>query len=150
MHRHSYWNITERLNKYPGDPIRYLLGLLATGTLDDGTKVYIPEYLSEWQVSATSGPAADVTATRPAGGPNTRYYITGFHVGYNAAQIGTATLKANGVAVATFDVHNFRDVVFSCPLMVGTDDSSVGLTLSAGASGVVGVVGRVSIEGFTL
>ena len=119
---------------------------ILTGKLADGASTFLPVPVSEWVQQHVPAAAAVATATRAAGPAGSRHYVTGISGSYGAAQIGTMRLLAGATVLATFHVHNQRDLDFKAPVEIPVD-TAVTADLSAGGAGVVGAV---ALRGYTL
>lgn len=117
-----------------------LLRVLASGKNPDGTDY---ERSTEWSAQADAT-AALATATRAAEADSS-HYVTAIEASYGSGQIGTLTVRAGATVLFTQAVHNQREIAFHTPLKLPAGTSAVA-ELSAGS---VGVVGRVSLHGYT-
>lgn len=121
-----------------------LLATLTSGQNRDNTPFFGQGEVSEWSVTATATAAA-ATATRAAEAGKS-HYITGISGSFGAAQIALMTLSDGVTVIGNFHVHNQRDVHFDKPVRI-TAGNAASMTLAAGAAGVVGAV---TLRGYTV
>lgn len=101
---------------------------------------------AEWTELATADNAL-ATANRPAVAGE-RHYITGVSASFNAAAAGKLLEILDGATVIWRGyVHDHLSVSFAQPIG-GTAGAAVSARLTA--SGTLGVVGAVSVSGYTL
>ena len=103
---------------------------------------------STWAATANQDNAT-ATATQAApNGSAQSHYIRSIHVGYTNANAGkVATLKFGTTTIATFNVHNSRDIYFGDAGLKVTTGAAVSVELAA--SGTAGQNGHVAITGYT-
>lgn len=102
-----------------------------------------------WTEDGTSADNAAVTVTH-AEESGAFHYIGKVFASYDAAAIGTLTIKKGSTTLLTLDVHNQREVDLSgFPLAGNAFDGSnagdVSASLTAGGSGNIGHVSMIGI-----
>lgn len=99
---------------------------------------------AEWTQTATADNAmASVTRAAEVG---KRHYITGISASFSAANVKLLELKDGAAVIGNFHVHNQRDVEFGVPIELTANSAA---ELSLPASGTAGVIGAVTLRGFT-
>ena len=97
-----------------------------------------------WSITTTADNAS-ATATR-AGESGKSHYITQVSGSFSAAATKLLTLSDGGTVIANLHVVNQRDIALARPLKL-TAGQAAAVTLAA--SGAAGVVGAVTLSGFT-
>ncbi|MBT9177518.1 MAG: hypothetical protein DDT20_01852 [Firmicutes bacterium] len=97
-----------------------------------------------WSVTVTADNAAAIAIRIGVAGQS--HYITCIAGSLGAVLIRLMTLTDGTVIVGNFHVHNQRDIVFAKPLRL-TMGSAAELRLAA--SGTAGVIGAVTMSGYT-
>lgn len=119
--------------------------VLATDVaLPAGTNVIGDVSPAEWSITATADNAA-ATATRAAEAGKS-HYITAIFGSFSAAAIKLATLKDGTTVIGNYYVHNADSVPLARPLKI---TSGAAAELSLAASGTAGVIGAVTLKGYT-
>ncbi|MHA1754690.1 MAG: hypothetical protein ACTSYR_04150 [Candidatus Odinarchaeia archaeon] len=101
--------------------------------------------VSTWSVTATAD--NDVATATKTAEEGKSHYITSISGSFSAAAIQLMELKDDTDTIGNYHVHNQRDIVFAKPVKI-TAGNAVSLTLAASGSG--GVIGAVTLVGFTL
>lgn len=131
-------------------PTRVVIyGVAADGTAQaietDGAGIKSYEDASTWSVTATADNLA-VTATRAAEAGKS-HYITSISGGYSNAAIGLMEMKDGVATVGNYHTHDQRDVALSRPLKI-TEGALAEISLEA--SGTAGIIGAVTMTGYTV
>lgn len=118
---------------------------VATELLSDSGGIVTKPDASTWSITATSDNAI-ATATKAAEAGKS-HYITSIAGSYSAANIGLITVSDGAAVVGNYHTHNQRDVVLSRPFRAVSGNA---VSVSLAASGTVGVIGAVTITGYTV
>jgi hypothetical protein len=103
--------------------------------------------LTSWAEGANADNLA-ATATKAAGGTATRHYVTGVSGSFSAAAAGKELLLKDGATViGRWYVHNQLHITFPVPIEI-SDNAAAEAVLAA--SGTLGVLGAVTLTGFTV
>ena len=65
-----------------------------------------------------------------------RHFVSGINASFSVTAVDTVRLRSGTTQVASFSVHNQRDIVFDPPLRF-PDETAVNATLDLGASGTL-------------
>lgn len=104
-----------------------------------------PDAVATWSETTTAdNAAATVTKAAEAG---KSHYITSISGSFSAAAIRLATLKDGATTKGNFHVHNQREITFDKPLKI---TAGAAAELSLAASGTAGVIGAVTMQGYTI
>lgn len=121
-----------------------ILAVLASGQNPDGTEFVASGGVSSWSITATAdNAAASVTRAAVAG---QSHYITSIAAGFSAAAIKLLTLADGAAVIGNFYVHNRETIVFPLPIKLTANQAAA---LQLAASGTLGVIGSVTMTGFT-
>lgn len=101
--------------------------------------------ISTWVVTATAD--NNIATATKAAETGKSHYVTSISGSFSAAAIQLMQLKDGTTTIGNYHVHNQRDIVFAKPIKI-TAGNAVSLTLAA--SGSAGVVGAVTLAGFTI
>lgn len=112
---------------------------------DGDGRVLVSGRPATWSVTATADNLA-ATATKAAE-TGKSHYVTSISGAFSAAAIKLMTLKDGTTIVGNHYVHNEFGLTFPAPIKL-TSGNLAGLSLAA--SGTVGVIGAVNLNGFTL
>jgi hypothetical protein len=89
---------------------------------------------------------ATVTRAAPAGG--IAHYVTSIAGGFSAASVGLKLVLKQGAAeIGRWNVDNSTVLAFSSPIRI---EAGKAVSLELDASGTVGVVGSVTLTGYTV
>mgnify|MGYP005855723313 CR=1 FL=1 len=106
----------------------------------------ITEVTPQWSVPASADNAV-ATATR-AGEPGRTHFVSGFLASFSAQVAGKElTLSDGGTVIVRTHVHNSLALMLPKPLRITPGQP---VTLSLQASGSAGVVGAVTLFGYTV
>lgn len=110
------------------------------------TDYEVAPYRSSWSVVA-SATAADATATK-TGVPNTRHFLVTVDASYSSsATSGLLTVRFGTNVVAQKTVHGAGAFDFTFKGLAADVGQDISATLAAGGAGIVG---HVTITGFSL
>lgn len=134
-------------SEVPNKVIMY--GVDANGTeqpiATDGSGLKSYEDVATWSITTTADNlAATVTKAAEAG---LSHYVTSVAGSYSNAAIGLLTVKDGAAIIGNYHAHDQRDVSLSRPLRI--TENSV-LEVSLAASGTAGIIGAVTVTGYTV
>lgn len=112
---------------------------------DGDGRVLVSGRPATWAVTATADNAAS-TATKAAESGKS-HYVTSISGSFSAAAIKLLTLKDGTTVIGNHYVHNAFGLTFPNPIKLTSGNLA---ELSLAASGTAGVIGAVTLNGFTL
>lgn len=112
---------------------------------DGDGRILVSGRPATWSVTATADNAA-ATATKAAEAGKS-HYVTSISGAFSAAAIKLMTLKDGTTVIGNHYVHNASGFNFANPIKIASGNLA---ELSLAASGTAGVIGAVTLNGFTL